>query len=79
MKIIKQFESNDFAKRISPYLEDAYWIWGLGDDGFLYVKGKITGRYFELNWMRYEHIDLPISLTEMKKIVSVFGNLLPFI
>jgi len=77
MKIIKQFESNDFARSQNV---NFYWSWGLGDDGFLYGKGRLldpTSRY--TYWHPYADMTFGIPLSEMKKIVKEFGHLLLFI
>lgn len=93
MKIIKQFDSNDFAIKKSRALlgegrgqtsfwdgtkKEPYWIWGLGDDGELYGKGWRQGVY-RPDWTSDDGYDFSISLDEMRKIVKEFGHLLVFL
>ena len=87
MKIIKQFESNEWAiKRSKGYTTTwdgtgsrPRWTWGLGDDGRLYCKGWIAGRSYSQDWYRYEDVSFGISLDEMKKIIKEFGHWLVWI
>jgi hypothetical protein len=74
MKIIKQFESNEWAKSCSSFSE-ARLKYGLGDDGRLYIKGSAYS-HWSYDWMRYEDSSLTIPLTEMVKIVREFEHLL---
>ena len=82
MKIVKQFESNDFAKRRSPGMNSPLmipqWSWGLGEDGELYCKGQITGFIVMEEWYAYSRASFGIPSGEMKKIIKEFGHLLIF-
>jgi len=80
MKIVKELDSSDFVKRLSPgYEEKAYLIWGLGDDGNLYARYSLTGYHSVRVWMRSDFISFGLTIGEMKRIIDAFGNLLPFI
>lgn len=84
MKIVKQFESNDFAKILYKdlyshidYKEGAPWlIWGLGNDGDLYVMHGFPYHLKETSsWIVPR---MYISILEMKKIIKEFGHLIIF-
>lgn len=79
MKIVKQFESNEYAiKRSGKVLPNynPFWIWGIGDDGVLYAKGQIAGYHYIDNWKAYHYMSFGIPIEEMVKIVKEFGHLL---
>lgn len=84
MKIVKQFDSNEWAikhsgSRVSSWDGAEHkpnWTWALGDDGYLYGQGWILGHLYTNGWCRYEDMSFGIPLTEMKKIVKEFGHLL---
>jgi hypothetical protein len=73
MKIIKEFQDHDFLKSAVDTPEDHIWIWGLGDDGWVYYK---SNAYDLDQWSIYGY---SLSLRTMKKIVKEFGHLVVFI
>lgn len=83
MKIIKQFEDREFAKEQYPEMD--CWTWGLGDDGNLYYRDYSPEACLHNKpWYCFAspsngQIAIKVSIKYMKKIVSEFGNLLPFI
>jgi hypothetical protein len=82
MKIVKELESNKFAIKRSPGMNDsnhkAHWSWGLGEDGILYGKGVFSGHSYEDNWYPYHTLSFGITISEMKRIIKEFGHLLVF-
>ena len=76
MKIIKEFDSNEYAKKMSPGLIDPFLKYGLGDDGNLYCKCSISGYSFRNNWIKPTFY---ISIREMKKIVDNFEHLMVWV
>jgi hypothetical protein len=84
MKIIKEFEDDDFfahPKISSPEYHGRYtWLWGLGDDGFIYYRSTRFSHPDEWRELSSnERIAILVSLKTMKKLVNQFGHLLVFI
>lgn len=75
MKIVKEFESNEYAiSRSQSTAFNPYLSYGLGDDGNLYCKCRMSGYVLD-TWCKPSFY---ISILEMKKIVKEFGHLLVF-
>lgn len=74
MKMIAELIDDEFAKARS-YLEidDACWIWALGYDGKLYIKGKYSGRYYS-KFYEIEYAGIQVSFEKMKQLVSYFSK-----
>jgi hypothetical protein len=80
MKIIKQFEDQEFFKkryRGEPFGPKDKWIWGLAEDGGLWYKNSFLSDW---NWHSADNIpNLALSIKDMKRIVKEFGHLLAFL
>ena len=79
MKIVKEFESSEFASKIQhvTFRHFNYLKWGLGDDANLYCQGKYSNSEYS-PWINpFENSVYP-DINEMKKIVKEFGHLLVF-
>ena len=84
MKILKEFEDKQYyhstgVRPVGVIQSDATWFWGLGEDGQLYYR--FVPNDFPGKWYSYQtHAEhLPMSIAQMKKIVSEFGHLLVFL
>jgi predicted metal-binding protein len=76
MNIVKEFESNEYAiSRSQSTSFNPCLSYGLGDDGHLYCKCRMSGYMYD-TWCKPSFY---ISISEMKKIVKEFGDLLIFI
>jgi len=71
MKVIKEFIDHEFMKNSDP---DSIWIWGLGDDGWVYYRCSSYSNPDK--WYIYGY---SLPLKTMCKIVKEFGHLLTWI
>lgn len=78
MTIVKKI-SSDLAKERSHdiFKNQAFFEWGLGDDGNLYVRYSMSGHHRN-SWVLYETSGIAISMEEMKKVLKEFGHLVVF-
>jgi hypothetical protein len=78
MKIVKELDRSDYARsQHLAFSNDSFLIYGLGDDGNLYIKCSISGYHYP-DWTRSDKISRGLPIGEMKKIIDAFGHLVIF-
>jgi len=72
MKIVRRFVDNEFARHRSHELfkPNAFWQWGLGDDGELYAMGTMSGHSITAQWYPFRRLSIGIGLDDMLRIME---------
>lgn len=84
MKIVKQFEDDDFLRKVYSWREphefndQDKFIWGLGEDGNLYFKCTRFNPGDAWNTFKTVAVADHLTLKEMKRLIKEFGHLVIF-